>query len=122
MDPASGGAGFGGIEGRTWSRQGRTRVKRMHGLDISGYAPILDDDDCRDLARAVFQRAVKDLVGQPLNSLTDNPEAIRDEALTWVREADAGFKFWCAVVGVDWRLVRERLLARAAPRPACRFA
>ncbi len=78
--------------------------------DISGDDPIPDPADCRDLALAIFQRAARDVRGRRLKGEGENPVAVRDEALEWIEQARVGFRFWCAVAGCDWRLVRERLL------------
>lgn len=78
---------------------------------------------CADLARGVFQRAARDLTGRCLGGESEKPDNVRAEALAWVREAGEGFRFWSAAAGVDWRLVREQLLARVGDcpprRPAC---
>lgn len=85
--------------------------------DFSGDDPIPDPAACRDLARAVFQRAMRDVKGRCLKGEAEKPGAVQDEALAWVLEAGEGFKFWAAVAGVDWRLVREQLLAGVGDRP-----
>lgn len=68
---------------------------------------MIDEAERQRLAAGVFERTRRDLSGDG-DYLGDG--TARAEAAEWVEAADVGFRWWCAVAGLDWRRARRALL------------